>query len=302
MAERASVGYQNKGLAIPKNENPIVRGYIYKQEVNSSESRPKVSKWEKVFCSLYTNVLVYYRTKESSKPLDMLSLDADFLLKKVRIDDDNKKLSFKKKYLFLLTDLEHVHHYFAVGTSALRVKWVETIQNVLNFHYKSKKDTERSKKLQKSYKEQIRALKEVSRVNGQGRHRRGQVGYIQGLGMERSERKLFDEENERLISSIEDLELRKDGWKEEALRLRKEVEELKRFKKKEVSARELDRKHFRKFADEIEKSGYERDLCKVKEYEQKSKIRELRKKIRDMEWSRFYDSLESAEESGYETS
>lgn len=286
---------ESRGLAVPRNQKPVLRGYLYKQEVDNSETAPKIHHWERVFCVLYDAVLAYYRSKEAaenaSKAIDLITLSGDFLVRKVKpasksakpskYKDKDDRIDKHKKEMFLLTDLEHTNHYFATSSADVKSKWVERLQGVFATHQEKQQNKRVKTKRKQAYKAQVAMLRSLAQSTslstgpGSGYQKRKSKPYVEGLGMTTKERRQLNEFNEEKEKDLENLYLLKEGWKEEALMLRQQLNEAggKHQKKK---------KQLLEYSQSVRKLVNHSDLQALEAEKQKLKVKELKRRLRTL--------------------
>lgn len=271
----------SNGLAIPRDARPILRGYLYKQEVESSDSPPRMSKWEKVFCVLYKSLLAFYRTKEQaiSKPsrtLDILKIDEDFIVRKVKAaaksskpskyKDKNDKINKSRKEMFLITDLEHTNHYYATSSVDVKTKWVEKFLIVIGEHQVANQSKMNKLRRQKAEKERFRLFKNKKAVG------------VVGSGLSRKEKHQLNSYNSEIQRTKEDLEMLKQGWKDEALRLRRDLEVLKGKNRDKSEDLTKSVKSVSKLVTELEIGGQEKELQAFESRRQRKELESLKER------------------------
>mmetsp|Transcript_8297 Transcript_8297/g.10796 ORF Transcript_8297/g.10796 Transcript_8297/m.10796 type:complete len:223 (-) Transcript_8297:1598-2266(-) len=170
-----------KGLAVPKDEKALLKGRVYKQEMDNSEERPQTKRWEKVHCALYENAIVYYRDRDATKPLDIISLNEDFLVRKVKgkleatiNGSGRKEIEKELNHIFLLTDFEHINHYFGINSASAKNRWVEKLNEIIGRHQKKAAKAEANRKRRVAFRE----LQRIGYTK---------TNFIEGTGMSRSE-------------------------------------------------------------------------------------------------------------------
>jgi len=276
-----------KGLAVPKGEKALLKGRVYKQEMEHSEERPTASRWERIHCALYETALVYYRDKDSKKPLDIVTLNEDFLIRKVKTSSSSssqsssskskskkrtKKRSDKKikdlSHLFLVTDLEHVNHYFGTNGADAKNRWVEKLTEVITRHQKKAEKREASKKRKSAFQK----LHTYGYSKSHG---------IEGTGMSKAELRRVGKLNSDISREVEDIKLMRDSWREEALRLRKLYEDEQRRVKKERKTAKNSGKRLNDMMDELQVRGYEREIQAMSTIDHKRELKRLKRKLKN---------------------